>query len=300
MGRIVKAAPFDYVRAESIEHVLELLAQYGMDAKAIAGGQSLVPMMAMRLARPAVLVDINWISDLKQVEIEADRVSMGATTRQRDVEDDAELHVALPLIRRALKWVGHVQTRNRGTIGGSLVHADPSAELPLAAAVLGATLRLQSRDGGERALGAEEFFLGPMFTAVGETECLIDIEWPIWSGPGVVSAFEETAMRSGDFAMGSAACQLQLDAEGVCRRAAIGLGGVDGTPLAFPDLAAELTGRRIDGVLAREVAQAAIARAEPGADLHADVEYRRHLGAVLLARTLQRAASSVNPSVTAH
>ncbi|VWX61813.1 Carbon-monoxide dehydrogenase medium subunit/2-furoyl-CoA dehydrogenase FAD binding subunit [Burkholderiales bacterium 8X] len=287
----MKAAPFDYVRAESLDHVLECLARHGMDAKAIAGGQSLVPMMAMRLARPAVLVDINCLPELKQVAIEPTHVAMGATTRQRDVEDDQALCSALPLVRQALRWVGHVQTRNRGTVGGSMVHADPSAELPLAAKVLGATLRLRSQDGGERVLAADEFFLGPMFTAVGETECLVEIEWPVWQGAGVVSAFDETAMRSGDFAMASAACQLQVDADGICRRAAFGLGGVDGIPLSFPDLAAQLVGQRIDATSARELAHAAADRAEPGSDLHADADYRRHLGAVLLARTLQRAAA---------
>src|SRR5690606_5109539 len=110
-----------------------------------------------------------------------------------------------PLVRDALKWVGHIQTRNRGTVGGSLVHADPSAELPLAATVLDATLRLRSKADGERTVQASEFFMGPMFTAVGETECVVEIEWPVWQGAGVVSAFEEVAMRNGDFAMASAA-----------------------------------------------------------------------------------------------
>jgi CO/xanthine dehydrogenase FAD-binding subunit len=290
---IVKAAPFDYVRAESIDHVLDCLARHGMDAKAIAGGQSLVPMMAMRLARPTVLVDINYISELKQVAIEPSGVTMGATLRQRDVEDDAALCAALPLVRQALRWVGHVQTRNRGTVGGSLVHADPSAELPLAASVLGATMHLHSQEGGVRILAAEDFFLGPMFTAVGDTECLVEIDWPVWEGHGVVSVFDEIAMRSGDFAMASAACQLQIDVDGICRRAAFGLGGVDGIPLSFPDLASQLVGQRLDAASARELAQAAAARAEPGSDLHADADYRRHLGAVLLERTLQRAASGV-------
>src|SRR5690606_30695009 len=119
--------------------------------------------------------------------------------------DDADIHRALPLVRGALRWVGHVQTRNRGTVGGSLVHADPSAELPLAAVVLNATLHLCSRTGGERSVVASDFFLGPMFTATGDTECLVGIGWPIWSGGGVTTAFEETAMRHGDFAMASAA-----------------------------------------------------------------------------------------------
>lgn len=288
----MKAAPFAYVRAESLDHALDLLAEHGGEAKPIAGGQSLVPMMAMRLARPALLVDINRLGALKGVAIGARRVVIGAATRQRDAEQDEALHRAVPLLRAALAWVGHVQTRNRGTLGGSLAHADPSAELPLAAAVLDATLVLASRAGGERRLPAAGFFLAPMATAIGEEECLTAIEWPVWEGPGVACAFEELAIRHGDFAMASAACQIQRDAEGLCRRAALGLGGVAGTPLAFPDLAARLEGRRITEALAREVAEEAAARAEPGSDTHADAEYRRHLAAVLLRRALLRAGAA--------
>ncbi|WP_233838183.1 FAD binding domain-containing protein [Paraburkholderia sp. ZP32-5] len=287
----MKAAPFDYVRAQSVDHTVSLLAQHGLDAKPIAGGQSLVPMMAMRLARPTVLIDINWLDELKHVEIGDESVLMGAATRQRDIEDDYALHAALPLVRDALQWVGHVQTRNRGTVGGSLVHADPSAELPLAATILGATLHVRSEADGERRIDAPEFFMGPMFTALGETECLVDIEWPVWQGPGVVTAFEETAMRHGDFAMAAAACQMQFDQDGICVRAALGLGGVDGTPLAFPELAAQLLGQRIDARTARDVAHAAVAQTSPGSDLHASSDYRRHLGTVMLTRVLTHAAS---------
>ncbi|MFL9921694.1 FAD binding domain-containing protein [Paraburkholderia fungorum] len=290
----MKAAPFDYVRAESVEHALGILARHGADAKPIAGGQSLVPMMAMRLARPAVLIDINRLTKLKQVEIGGESVVMGAATRQRDVEDDHALHAALPLVRDALQWVGHVQTRNRGTVGGSLVHADPSAELPLAATILGAKLRLCSEADGDREVDAAEFFLGPMFTAVGETECLVEIEWPIWRGPGVFTAFDETAMRHGDFAMAAAACQLQFDPDGNCIRAALGLGGVDSMPVAFPTLAAQLIGRRIDERLARDIAHAAVEQTAPGSDLHANSDYRRHLGIVMMTRVLKRAASRAN------
>lgn len=287
----MKAAAFDYVRADSLAHTLSLLAEHGSEAKLIAGGQSLVPMMAMRLARPALLIDINRLAELKGLQLQADTVVMGAATRQREVEHDTALHEMLPLLRDALHWVGHVQTRNRGTVGGSLVHADPSAELPLAALMLDAGLRLRSAAGGERSVRAQDFFFGPMFTAVSDTECLVAIEWPRWSGAAVRTAFDETAMRQGDFAMASAACQLQLDEAGVCRRAAIGLGGMDGTPRAFPDLAAQLVGRRIDAALAAEVAQAAVARTNPGSDMHADADYRRELGATLLTRVLVRAAA---------
>jgi CO/xanthine dehydrogenase FAD-binding subunit len=284
----MKAAAFDYLRAESLDHALEVLAQAGPDAKAIAGGQSLVPMMAMRLAQPSVLLDINRLEALKGVSYAPRLATMGATQRQRDVEDDISLHTKLPLVRAALHWVGHVQTRNRGTVGGSLVHADPSAELPLAAVVLDAALTLHSRDEGERVVPAHEFFLGPMFTATGETELLVRIDWPVWDGK-VSTAFEETAMRHGDFAMASAACQLELDGDGICRRAAIGLGGMDGVPRAFPDLAAQLVGRRIDTKLADEIAHAAVALTEPGSDLHANADYRRHLGRVLMKRVLAQA-----------
>lgn len=287
----MKAAPFEYVRAESLDHALACLDEHGMDVKAIAGGMSLVPMMAMRLARPAVLLDINRLPELRQVGIETACVHMGATTRQHTVEHDADIHRALPLVRDALRWVGHVQTRNRGTVGGSLVHADPSAELPLAAAVLGAVMTLRSQAGGERRLAAQDFFQGPMFTATGDTECLVDIEWPVWSGE-VMTAFDETAMRHGDFAMASAACQLQIDANGVCRRAAFGLGGMDGTPLAFPELAAQLVGHRINQSSAREIAQAAVQLATPGSDLHADADYRSHLAVVMLTRVLLKAAQA--------
>lgn len=295
----MKAAAFDYERPTSLAQALALLAQHGGEAKLLAGGQSLVPMMAMRLARPAVLVDINRLPELKGLRIEDDCVWMGATTRQREVEDHTELHTALPLLRDALLWVGHVQTRNRGTVGGSLVHADPSAEMPLAALMLDAQLQLRSAT-AERTLAASEFFYAPMYTAVAEDECLFAIRWPRWAGSGVRTAFEETAMRQGDFAMASAACQLQLDEAGVCRRAALGLGGMDGTPRAFPELAAQLVGQRLTPALAQEVAHAAAAQTEPGNDVHADAEYRRELGAVLLARVLQRAAAPQATRTEAH
>lgn len=292
----MKAAPFDYIRAESIDHAIELLSRHGADCKPVAGGQSLVPMMAMRLARPSVLLDINRLAELKQVTIGADSVHMGATARQRDVEDDEALHAALPLVRDALRWVGHIQTRNRGTVGGSLVHADPSAELPLAAAVLGATMHLRSEADGMRQVRAQDFFQGPMFTAVGETECLVGIDWPVWQGGEVRTGFDETAMRHGDFAMASAACQLQIGRDGLCRRAAIGMGGVGGTPLAFPEVAERLVGQRMGAALARDVAHACAERTEPGSDLFADVAYRRHLAAVLMTRVLLRAAGTPPPA----
>ena len=287
----MKAAAFDYIRADNVAHALSLLQQHGGDAKLIAGGQSLVPMMAMRLARPELLVDIHRLEALRTISLTPDTLSLGAGVRQCEVERHAEIGQRLPLIHQALYWVGHQQTRNRGTVGGSLAYADPSAELPLTALILGATLHLENAQDGARAVAAEDFFMGPMFTAIGDTDLLSRIDWPLWQGSRIGSAFQETAIRHGDFAMASAACQVQLDAQGLVARASFGLGGVSGTPLAFADLAQQLVGQRLTPELAKEVAHTAAQTCDPGSDMHASAEYRRHLAAALLARVLLQAAS---------
>lgn len=287
----MKAAPFDYLRAENLAHALELLGRHGGDAKLLAGGQSLVPMMSMRLARPALLVDIHRLAELQGVRADADRYVTGGAVRQCTLEHDATLPERMPLVAQALRWVGHEQTRNRGTVGGSLVHADPSAELPLAAVTLDATLVLR-KEGGERRLLASAFFLGPMFTATAEDECLVAIEWPRWSGARIGSAFDEIAIRHGDFAMASAAAQVQLDGAGLCTRAALGVGGVDGVPLALPVLAERLVGKKPTDDLVRAIAADASRACEPGNDIHASADYRRHLVTVLVERVLRQALAT--------
>jgi CO/xanthine dehydrogenase FAD-binding subunit len=284
----VKSAPFEYTRVASIAEACELLSQHGDGAKLIAGGQSLVPMMAMRLARPKQLVDINEIATLKFVAVAKDAARTGACTRQRVLERDEALSARVPLLAQALAWVGHVQTRNRGTAGGSLAHADPSAELPLAAQVLAAKMVVRSAK-GSRTLDAEKFFSGPMATAMRADECLEEIQWPVWPERRTGSAFTEVSIRHGDFAIVAAAAQVALDADGRCVRAALGLGGVAGTPLAFPEIAARLIGTKLDDGAVRDAAEAAAAACDPGSDLHASAEYRRHLAGVLAARALREA-----------
>jgi len=284
----LKPAPFEYSRATSTVEACELLRRHGDEAKILAGGQSLVPMMAMRLVRPAWLIDINEIPALKFVKIEKDAVRVGACTRQCTVERDQALAARVPLLAQALAWVGHVQTRNRGTIGGSLAHADPCAELPLVAQVLGARMLLRSGS-GTRTLEAERFFSGPMATSARSDECLEEIHWPAWSWRHTGSAFTEISMRHGDFAMVAAAAQIAIDGDGRCVRAAFGLGGAGGTPLAFPKIAARLVGTRLDDAAVNDAAQAAATETEPGSDLHASAEYRRHLAGVLAARALREA-----------
>jgi CO/xanthine dehydrogenase FAD-binding subunit len=284
----LKSASFEYTRAASAAEACELLRRHGDGAKLLAGGQSLVPMMAMRLVRPAWLIDINEIAALKFVAIEKDVARTGACTRQCAVERDQALAAKVPLLAQALSWVGHVQTRNRGTIGGSLAHADPCAELPLVAQVLGARMLLRSRS-GTRTLEAEKFFAGPMTTSARADECLEEIHWPAWSWRHTGSAFAEISVRHGDFAMVAAAAQVATDADGRCVRAAFGLGGVGGTPLAFPKIAARLVGTRLDDAALKDAAHAAASEAQPGSDLHASAEYRQHLAAVLAARALREA-----------
>ena len=282
----MKAAPFDYLRVDSLAQALEKLNQHGGDAKLIAGGQSLVPMMAMRLARPAWLVDINRLDSLKNILVKDDTVDIGAGVRQRDLEFHPQLSSHLPLLAQGLKWVGHEQTRNRGTVGGSLAHADPSAELALAALILDVTLTLESQADGVRNLSASEFFLGPMFTAIGETEALTQIKWPVWQGDRVGAAFEETAIRKGDFAMASAACQIQTHENGSIARVSLGLGGVDGTPLVYPKLAALLVNQHLTPELATHIAFEAAQNTQPGNDMHASAAYRKHLAQALMTRAL--------------
>lgn len=284
----MKAPPFEYARATSIDEACALLEQHGDAAKLLAGGQSLVPMMAMRLLRPAWLVDINEIAALKEIAVEADGVRTAACARQVDLERDAALGARLPLLHQALAWVGHVQTRNRGTVGGSLAHADPCAELPLVAQLLGARLQLRSAKGA-RSVDADRFFEGPMSTALAPDECLEAVHWPAWSEARVGSALSELATRHGDFAMASAAAQIALDNEGRCLRVALGLGGVGMTPLAFADLAAKLVGTRPAEADFDDLARDAAAQTEPSDDLHASAAYRRHVARVLAARVLREA-----------
>jgi CO/xanthine dehydrogenase FAD-binding subunit len=284
----LKSPPFEYARAASIEEACMLLAQHGDEAKLIAGGQSLVPMMAFRLLRPAWLIDINTVAALRYSVVEGDAVRMGACTRQCDIQRDDTLAAAVPLLRQALAFVGHVQTRNRGTAGGSLVHADPSAELPLVAQILEARMVMRSKS-GIRTLPAGSFFAGAMTTNVAHDECLMEIQWPVWRERNTGSAFTEISRRHGDFAMVAAAAQVAVDGNGQCTRAAFGVGGAAPTPLAFPKLAQRLVGTRLEKQTLRDVAYDAMSSLEPSSDAHASAAYRRHLAGVLMTRVLQSA-----------
>jgi CO/xanthine dehydrogenase FAD-binding subunit len=282
----VKAAPFQYARPGSIAEACAALAEHGAEAKLIAGGQSLVPMMAMRLARPAWLIDIGRIEELQRIDIGKDVVSIGAGVTQRRVERDAALRQRLPLLLQALARVGHPQTRNRGTVGGSIVHADPAAEIPLVACVLDAVLELRDA-AGTADLPAREFFLAPMVTAISPEQCLVAVRFPVWDGARIGSAFEEVSIRHGDFALASACAQIALDGAGRVQRATLGIGGATPVPQALPDVAELLLGHAPDPALLDKVARTAAEAIEPEGDLHAPADYRRELARVLIRRVLE-------------
>ena len=272
----MKAAAFDYTRPRDLQDLLRQLAETA-DAKIIAGGQSLVPMMAMRLVRPALLVDINDVQDLQDITLEDDSVAIGACTRQVDAEDSEIIRQHLPLLAKALPFVGHDQTRNRGTVGGSLAHADPSAEIVLVAVALQAELTL-ARAEGERTSSADDFLAAPMTTTLEDDECLIAIRFPRWTEAGRVGVgFHEVSPRAGDFAVVAAAAQLLLDDDGVCRRAAVAVANTTPMPLRLAAVEDALVGATVDHDTARDAAGLADTLIDPPSDLHASAAGRRHM-----------------------
>jgi CO/xanthine dehydrogenase FAD-binding subunit len=286
----VKAAPFEYARADGLADVLRHLADAGGDARIIAGGQSLVPMMAARLARPALLVDINHVPELTGIQRLDDALSIAACTRQRLAETSDLVQNEAPLLAKALSQIGHLQTRNRGTMGGSLAHADPAAEIPLVAVTLGATLALENQEWARR-IPADEFVTGAMTTMRRDDECLTAVEIPVWQGDGLGTAFVEVSMRRGDFALLAVAAQLQCDGDGVCRRAAVGIAGAADRALNLGPVAAALEGGRLSQAEIAAAANLTGGLISPGDDLHASAGYRRRLAPKLVLRALSQAAA---------
>jgi CO/xanthine dehydrogenase FAD-binding subunit len=280
----MKPAPFEYSRPADIDEACALLAADD-GARVIAGGQTLVPLMAMRLARPTRLIDIARIPGLAYVRDEGNEIVIGATTKQHVVESDPVVRTKLPLLAKVMPFVGHTATRARGTVGGSLVNGDPAAEIVLVAATLGATLVW--RDGGtNNPIAATEFFLGPMVTALPLTACLAEARFPVWPEPCVGVGFHEINARQSDFAFVSAAAQVALDADGRCTRAVIGIGAATAVPLRLDGIAQSLHGQRFDETKVRDAVKAALAGIEAMADLHASAAYRKRVATTLAIRAI--------------
>jgi CO/xanthine dehydrogenase FAD-binding subunit len=286
----MKPASFEYARPADLDKACAMLAA-GDETQIIAGGQTLVPLMAMRLARPKRLIDIARLSDLAFVRHERDAIAIGATTRQCVLEHDGIICAELPLLAKVMPFVGHAAIRARGTIGGSLANADPAAEIPLVAVTLGASMLY--REGTANAeIAAADFFLGPMMTALPAAACLTAVRFPLWGGARIGVGFHEISARPGDFAFAAAAAQIGLDTDGVCRRAALGIGALSAFPLRLDQVAKAIEGTRAEENVVREMVRAALADIEPLSDLHASADYRRRAAECLAVRAITDAYRS--------
>jgi carbon-monoxide dehydrogenase medium subunit len=279
----VKPAPFDFRRAESVDEAVALLREHGDEAKVLAGGQSLVPLLNMRLSRPAVLVDVNRVPGLDGIEPANGTVRVGALVRQRALERSLLTSERLPLVAEALPHVGHLVTRNRGTVGGSIAHADAAGELPLCLTVLGGSAVVRG-PGGERSVQAEELFVTHFTTSLEVDELVVATVWPA-RGTGWGFAFEELAQRHGDYGLAAAACALRVEG-GHVAEARLGLGSVVDRPTL---VATTLEGHAVTADTAREVRELVAAAVDPPATVHASPAYQRHLAGVLAERALLRA-----------
>jgi carbon-monoxide dehydrogenase medium subunit len=279
----VKPAPFAYHLPETPSEAVGLLAEHGEGAKVLAGGQSLVPMLALRLAVFDHLIDVGRLPELRGVERRGDSLWIGACTTDAVVGRSDEVAAAVPLLAKATPFVGHFQIRNRGTLGGAIAHADPAAEYPAVALTLDATMDVLSRT-GRRTIGAHEFFEGLWTTTMEPEELLLGVSFPVWGGRSGY-AVEEFARRHGDFAIAGAVIGVELDADDRVAHCAIGLIGLGSTPERARGAEAEIRGCQIDEIDPDEVGRLAVGdlNAVP-TDLHGSAAYRRRVGAVMVAR----------------
>jgi aerobic carbon-monoxide dehydrogenase medium subunit len=285
----VKLPYFEYEAPTSIAEAVDLLAEQQDDASVLAGGQSLIPLLALRLARPAVLIDINGLDELSGVSVTDGWVAIGAMTREYVAEESAAVADSVPLLAAALPLIGHEAIRSRGTIGGSLAHSDPAAELPAVARALDAEFVVRSRQ-GDRVVPAAEWFEGYLATARRPDEILAEVRFPT-AGPGTGVAFLEVARRHGDFAIVGLAASLTLT-DGAISDARLAFSGMADVPIRAADAEDLLVGERPSPELFEEAARRATDGIDPPADLHGSSEYRKKVAATLVRRGLQAAADN--------
>jgi carbon-monoxide dehydrogenase medium subunit len=280
----MKLPNFEYLAPSTAADVVKLLAEHRGEAKVLAGGQSLLPTMAFRLAQPSYLVDLRNVQGLNRISVDADGVVLGARTRWRDILDSRDLDTAHPLLKEAISHVAHYQVRNRGTVGGSLAHADPASEMPCIAATCEAELRLLGPK-GERRVKAADFFSGPLTTALEDDEIILDVRLPRWNAQRKW-AFSEFARRPGDFALAGVALYYDLDEQQRAINAHVGVVGACYFTRRLPETERALNGKHIDAESARAIARVASEEADPTSDFHASAEYRKALVGTLLERSL--------------
>jgi carbon-monoxide dehydrogenase medium subunit len=285
----MKLPQFEYACPTTLAEAVALLAAHDGEAKVLAGGQSLVPMMAFRIAQPALLVDLRKLPGLREIKISNDGVRLGALVRWRDIEDDARLAAAHPLLKAAVAHVAHYQIRNRGTVGGSLAHADPAAELPGIALTCEAEIAVVGK-AGARTIKTADFFLGTLITALTSDEIITELRLPAWPVQRRWG-FQEFSRRRGDFAMAGVAAFYDLDKAGKAGNAHIGVIGIGDRPQRLSAVEAILDSRAIDAATIAKAEAAASAAVDPQDDIHASAAYRRALVGTLVERALQSAST---------
>ena len=283
----MKPSSFEYLTPKTVKETIGLLEQYGDEIKVLAGGQSLVPMLNFRVARPKFLVDINGIRELEYIREERGELVIGALTREWAVEKSPLVREKCPILPKAISYIGHLPIRTRGTIGGSLVHADPSAELPIMACALDAKMKIVG-PAGERVLRAEEFFMTYLTSAMEAAEILVEVRIPVFAAQTGWS-FMELSRRHGDFAIVAVASMLTMGEKGVCQKAKIALGGVAPTPIRARAAEDLLTGKPITEDLMAEAGIKAAEATDPESDYYASAEYRKDMARVYTVRSLKEA-----------
>ena len=282
----MKPATFSYLRPSTLQETLKLLTEYGDEGKIIAGGQSFVPILNMRMSEPEYLIDIHQLTELEGIRLENEVIKIGALTTQRSLERNALIKKYLPVLEKGTKFIGYVQTRNRGTVGGSVAHADPSAELPLTFLALDAKIIVQSVD-ETRIADINDFFLTYLTTDMMPNEILTEIRVPINQPQGY--AFEEFSQKHGDFALVSVICLLSTDDKGIIDSVRLAIGGVDAVPVLAEEAMEHLIGKEPTDAVLEEAAELAVENVDPDEDLHATVDYRLHLAKTLIKRAIQKA-----------
>lgn len=284
----MKPPRFEYFDPRTLDEALTLLGERAADAKLLAGGQSLMPLLNFRLARPGALIDLNRVPDLDGIREDDGMLRVGALCRQRQVETSSLVGARCPLLREATRWVGHAAIRTRGTVGGSIAHADPAAEYPAVLAALDGQVVVRSAM-RERVVGAADFFVTYLTTTLEPDEMVTEVRFPAMPRDAGWS-FVEFARRHGDFALAGVACVVRLGGDGVCIDARIALCGVGGRPVRARRAEAVLKGERPTDRVIQQAAAIVRDEVDPPSDLHADAEYRRHLATVLTRRSLRAAA----------
>ena len=285
----MKPPPFKYIRTESVEHALEQMEEHGDAAKLLAGGQSLIPAMNYRVLQPSVLIDLNPINDLQYIkEMKDGSLAVGAMTRQRDVELSRDVEQKAPLLHAAMPHIAHPQIRTRGTIGGSLAHADPAAELPVIVIATGARMKATGKN-GNRWIEANDFYEGMFSTALQPDELLVEIAFPA-SKPKTGWSFQETSRRRGDYAMMGVAVEVEMNGGGACKTARLVYLNAGDGPIQTMNAASMLSGEQpTPEVIAAVANEAADNEIDPFGNVHATIEFQRHLARVLTQRALAQA-----------